>query len=209
MSRRLSILLSPVMVVACSVAPGASPSTAPGATPSFTSEPGSSFVLPTAPDENLPSEPPAVTIPPGFVFPAPSPMAEGNADIYAQKALFERTGSLCFTHFDVERVGGVDYEAMASRLAGNEGLLEDGRSYVGPLDEALAALDLEPTGISLDSVAYGIGEVQSERAQPQLPSGAVWAPRLEPFKLADGRTGWSLSGPWIAVVERECGVVPN
>lgn len=206
MRRALPLVLASLLVVACTVAPGASIAPSKGSN-SVDPEP-SAFVLPTAPPEDLPSEPPAVTIPPGFDFPAPSPMTEGNADIHAQKALFERTGSLCFTHYDVSSVG-VDYEAMASRLAGTEGLLDDGRSYVGPLEDALAALDLEPIGIALDAVAYGIGVVTSERATPQLPSGATWAPRLELFKLADGRTGWSQVGPWIAVVDRQCGVVPN
>ncbi len=208
MRRSLPLIVASLLVLACTVAPGASP-IAPRDSSNSVDPEQSPFVLPTAPPENLPSEPPAVTIPPGFEFPAPSPMTEGNADIHAQKALFERTGSLCFSHYDVSSVGDVDFEAMASRLAGTEGLLDDGRSYVGPLEGALTALDLEPTGIALDTVAYGIGVVSSERATPQLPSGATWAPRLELFKLADGRTGWSQIGPWIAVVDRRCGVTPN
>ncbi|MBA2253583.1 MAG: hypothetical protein H0W07_00525 [Chloroflexi bacterium] len=166
------------------------------------------FALPTATNENLPSEPPAETIPPGFTFPVPSPLTEGNAEIYAQRALFERTRSLCFTHCDVEKVEGADYEAMAAALPGREGLLEDGRSYVGPLDDALAALDLEPTGIALEGVAYGIGIVGAQRALPQLPVGVVWAPRLAAFSLADGRGGWTLDGPWIAVAG-DCGMLPR
>ena len=208
MRRTLPFIAVSLLVLACTVAPGASPIAPSASSGSIDQEP-SPFVLPTASPEDLPSEPPAVTIPPGFEFPASSPMTEGNADIHAQKALFERTGSLCFTHYDVTPSGDVDYDAMASRLAGTEGLLEDGRSYVGPLEDALAALHLEPAGIALDAVAYGIGEVTSERATAQLPAGATWAPRLELFTLADGRTGWSQVGPWIAVVDRECGVVPN
>jgi hypothetical protein len=204
----LALILASLLVLACTVAPGVLPIAPPEASESVDPEP-SPFVLPTASDEDLPSEPPAVTIPPGFEFPAHTPMTEGNADLHAQKALFERTGSLCFTHYDVSSAGDVDYEAMASRLAGTDGLLDDGRSYVGPLEDALAALDLEPTDIAFETVAYGIGVVTSERATPQLPTGATWAPRLELFKLADGRTGWSQIGPWIAVVDRQCAVVPN
>lgn len=208
MSFRLSFLLAPLLILACATAPGASPTVLESST-SGTPEPEGTFALPTAPPEDIPSEPPAVTIPPGFAFPAPTPLTEGNADIHAQKALFERTGSLCFTHYDVSAVSDVDYEAMAARLGATEGLLEDGRSYVGPLGDALAALDLEPTGIALETVAYGIGLVTAERSQPQLPVGVTWAPRLERFELTDGRTGWTLSGPWIAVVDRPCGVLPT
>lgn len=156
-----------------------------------------------------PPEPPPATIPPGFVFPVPSPLTEGNADAYSQKVLFERTGSMCFTHTDAEPAGEPDLDGMAARLVGDEGILEDGRSYVGALPNALAALDLGPTGIVTGDVAYGIGRVTGERAQPQLPEGSVWAPRLERFELADGRTGWALTGDWTAVVERECGVLPT
>lgn len=169
-----------------------------------------SFALPTAPPEDLPTEPPPGTIPPGFVFPVPAPLAEGNADIYAQRALFLRTGSLCFTHLDVDGgIRDIDFDAMAAKLAGTTGPLEDGRSYVGRLSDALPALDLEATGIEVGRVAYGIGVVTARQALPQLPAGTVWAPRLERFDLADGRTGWTLSGPWIAVVPRECSVLPT
>lgn len=208
MRRSLPLILASLLVVACTVAPAASPIAPRESSDSV--DPGvSPFVLPTAPPENLPSEPPAVTIPPGFEFPATTPLTEGNADIHAQKVLFERTGSLCFTHYDVLTVGDVDYEEMASRLTATEGLLEDGRSYVGPLDDALVALDLESTGIALKTVAYGIGVVTPERATPQLPSGATWTARLELFTVEDGRTGWSQVGPWIAIVDRPCGVLPN
>jgi len=208
MRQRLPLIVASLLVAACTVAPGASPIGTGESSDSDDPE-SSPFVLPTAPPENLPSEPPAVTIPPGFEFPAPTPLTEGNADIHAQKVLFERTGSLCFTHYDVLPAGDVDYEGMASRLTATDGLLEDGRSYVGPLDDALAALHLESTGIALKTVAYGIGVVTPERATPQLPSGATWTARLELFKLEDGRTGWSQVGPWIAVVDRPCGVLPN
>jgi hypothetical protein len=55
----------------------------------------------------------------------------------------------------------------------------------------------------------GIGRVIHRRAMPQLPAGSVWTPRLVRFELADARTGWSLSGDWVAVVERTCGVLPT
>lgn len=162
-------------------------SSAPDAAPSPSTAPGG-------------SAPATATIPPDFVFPVPSPLNEGNADIYAQRALYERTGSLCFTHYEVDSAGDVDYQAMAGHLQGQEGLLEDGRSYVGPLSDALRALDLDPTGIELDTVAYGIGVVPSSRARPQLPVGVTWAPRLAKFRLPSGASGWTLDGPWIAVV---------
>ena len=183
-----------MLLIACSGAPGPSPPVS---------------ALPTPPREDLPTEPPPATIPPGFVFPVPAPLTEGNADIYAQRALFDRTGSLCFTHMDVDGEYAGDFEAMAAKLGGDEGLLEDGRSYVGPLEEALAALDLEPTGIVIGTIAYGIGLVTESRAMPQLPVGTVWTPKLRRFELADGRTGWTLSGPWIAVVDRPCSVLPT
>ena len=164
---------------------------------------------PTVPTDSDATEPPPETIPSGFAFPVPVPLTAGNADIYAQRALFHRTGSMCFTHIDVDGgIGGIDFDAMAATLAGDGGLLDDGRSYVGPLDGALTALELEPTGIEVGGVAYGIGLVTAERAQPQLPAGSVWTPRLERFDLADGRTGWTLSGSWIAVVDRPCSVLP-
>jgi hypothetical protein len=170
-------------------------------------DPDPLFTLPTAPPENYPTEPPPATIPPGFVFPVPAPLTEGNADIYAQRALFDRTGSMCFTHVDDE--GGVAHlDGLADTLAGPEGLLGDGRSYVGPLENTLAALDLEPTGIRVGNVAYGIGRVPPDTDLVHLPAGTVWTPRLTRFELADGRTGWSLTGGWIAVTE-PCSVLPT
>lgn len=195
----VSVSLLPVatLVAACG---------SPGPTP----VPGVTFALATAPPEDYPTEPPPGTIPPGFVFPVPAPLTEGNADIYAQRALFHRTGSLCFTQVDPE--GGIDItviEDMAAKLAGREGLLEDRRTYVGSLQDSLEALDLEPTGVVIEDVAYGIGVVAPEHAMPQLPTGTVWAPRLDGFELADGRTGWTLSGSWVAVVDRPCSVLPT
>lgn len=195
-----SLLPAAILLVACSVAPGASSPATPG--------PEVTFALPTAPPEDLPTEPPPVTIPPGFVLPVPSPLTAGNAWTYAQQELFERTGSLCFTHMEADGGGDLRFDGMAAKLTGSVGLLEDGRSYVGPLKDALAALDLEATGIEADGVAYGIGLVTAERALLHLPMGTVWAPRLDRFELADGRTGWALSGPWIAVIG-DCGVLPT
>jgi hypothetical protein len=193
-SRALACLLLSVAILACGGPPP---------------QPVGTVAPPAAPRETDPSEPPPGTIPPGFVFPVPFPLTAGNADIYAQRALFARTGSMCFTHMDVDGgIGGIDFDALAATLDSQVGLLEDGRSYVGPLAGALPALDLEPTGIDVDGVAYGIGVVTAERAEPQLPAGTVWAPRLERFGLADGRSGWTLSGPWVAVVDRSCGVLP-
>jgi hypothetical protein len=194
---RAALLLVAILVVAC---------TDPGPT---TTDPGATFALPTAPPESYPTEPPPGTIPPGFVFPVPVPLTEGNADIYAQRALFERTGSLCFTHLDAERAGDPRVDGTAAKLDGDEGLLEDGDSFVGPLEHALPALDLESIGIEIGDVAYGIGRVIHRRALPQLPAGTVWTPRLDRFGLTDGRTGWTLSGSWIAVVDRACGVLPT
>jgi hypothetical protein len=192
---RTSLVPVVLLLVACGGSPGDS-STVP-------------FALPTAPREDLPTEPPPVTIPPGFVFPVPSPLTAGNAWIYAQRVLFERTGSLCFTTKEAEEAGDPHYEAMAAELAGSAGLLADGRSYVGPLEDALAALDLEPSGVAIGTVVYGMGFVTSERAMPQLPVGTVWTPRLDRFDLNDGRTGWTLSSTWSAVVDRTCGVLPT
>lgn len=172
----------------------------PVATPA---DPAATVSLPTTPLETDRPAPPPGTIPPDFVFPVPGPLNEGNADIYAQRALFHRTGSMCFTEVDDEG-GGSHLQGLADKLTEPEGLLDDGRSYVGPLQDALAALDLEPTGIQVGDVAYGIGLVLSERALVHLPEGTVWAPRLTQFELADGRTGWSLTGGWIAVVGRDC-----
>ena len=184
-----------LLLVACAVAPR--PSTVGPIAP------------PTAPREALPSDPPQISIPSGFIFPVPSPMTAGNAWIYAQRALFERTGSLCFTTMEAEPGGDPGYEDMAGELVGRTGLLADGRSFVGPLEDALIAFHLEPAGIAVGHVAYGIGLVTPERAMPQLPAGTVWAPRLDRFDLKDGRTGWTLSSTWSAVVDRSCGVLPT
>jgi hypothetical protein len=165
--------------------------------------------LPTAPPADLPSEPPPVTIPTGFVLELPTPLTAGNAWMYAQRALFERTGSLCFTSMESEPGGDPGYEVMAAELVGSTGLLADGRSFVGRLEEAMAAFHLQPTGIAIGRVAYGIGVVTPERAMPQLPAGTVWTPRLDRFDLNDGRTGWTLSATWIAVVDRTCSVLPT
>ena len=193
---RAALLVLAILVVAC---------TDPSPTKTH---PGATFALPTAPPENAPTEPPPGMIPSGFDLPVPVPLMEGNADLHAQRALFHRTGSLCFTQVDDE--GGVAHlEGLASTLGGPEGLLEDGRSYVGPLEDALAALDLEPTGIRVGNVAYGIGRVQPDSDLVHLPAGTVWAPRLTRFELPDGRSGWSLTGGWIAVVDRACGVLPT
>jgi len=193
---RAALLLFAIVLVACTDRGPA------------TTDPGDTFALTTAPPENYPTEPPPGTIPPGFVFPVPAPLTEGNADIYAQRALFHRTGSLCFTQVDPE--GGIDItaiQAMAAKLARREGLLADRRTYVGCLPDSLEALDLEPTGVVIGDVAYGIGVVAPEHAMPQLPAGTVWAPRLDGFELADRRTGWTLSGSWVAVVSRPCSVL--
>jgi hypothetical protein len=170
--------------------------------------PGPSVPL-TVPREDLPSEPAPVAIPSGFVLELPSPMTEGNAWMYAQRALFERTGSLCFTTMEYEPGGDPGYEAMAADLVGSTGPLADGRSFVGPLEDALAALHLQPTGIAIGRVAYGIGLVTPERALPQLPAGSAWSPRLDRFDLNDGRTGWTLTAGWVAVVDPTCGVLPT
>ena len=129
--------------------------------------------------------------------------------MYAQRALFERTGSLCFTTMEAEPGGDPGYEAMAAELDGSTGLLADGRSFIGRLEDALATFDLQPTGIAIGRVAYGIGVVTPERAMPQLPVGTVWTPRLDRFDLSDGREGWTLSATWIAVVGRPCSVLPT
>ena len=193
---RTALLTAAILIVACS---GPGPSVP---------DSRRTLELPTAPPQTDPTEPPPGTIPPGFVFPVPTPLTEGNAWIHAQRALFQRTGSLCFAHVDDE--GGVSHlQGLADQLAEPEGLLADGRSYVGPLVDALAALDLEPTGIETGDVAYGIGVVRPERALVHLPAGTVWTPRLSRFELADGRTGWSLTGGWTAVVDRACGVLPT
>jgi len=193
---RAALLLLAILAVACSGPDLATP------------DPGGTLALQTARPEHAPTEPPPGTIPPGFVFPVPVPLTEGNADIYAQRALFERTGSLCF-HLDAERAGDLSFDGMAAKLDEDEGLLEDGDSYVGRLEHALPALDLEPVGIEIRDVAYGIGRVIHRRALPQLPAGTVWTPRLDRFALTDGRTGWTLNGSWIAVVDRACGVSPT
>jgi hypothetical protein len=188
-------VLSVAVLVGCGVAPTAS-------------TPGGS-AIPTAPREDVPSQPPPVAIPSGFVLEVPSPLTAGNAFMYAHRALFERTGSLCFTTMESEPVGDPGYEAMAAELPESTGLLADGRSFVGPLEDALAAFHLQPTGISIGRVTYGIGLVTPEREMPQLPAGTVWAPRLDRFDLNDGRSGWTLSSTWVAVVDRECGVLPT
>jgi hypothetical protein len=157
----------------------------------------------------VPTEPSPLTIPSGFVLEVPSPMTEGNAWMYAQRALFERTGSLCFTTMEYEPGDDPGYEAMAAKLVGSTGLLADGRSFVGPLEGALAAFHLQPTGIAIGRVAFGIGFVTPERAMPQLPAGTMWTPRLDRFDLNDGRTGWTLTATWIAVVDRTCSVLPT
>ncbi len=197
-----ALLLAAIAVAACTFTQREEPPT--------DLDPTTTFSLPTAPVEDFPTDPPPASIPPGFVFPVPAPLTTGNADIYAQRALFLRTGSLCFTHVDDE--GGIDhnaFESMAAKLGGRDGLLEDGRSYLGSLGDALPALDLEPTGIEVNGVAYGIGRVPENRAQPHLPAGSVWTPRLERFDLADGRSGWTLTSGWIAVVPRPCSVLPT
>jgi hypothetical protein len=165
--------------------------------------------LPTPAQADLPAEAPPVSIPSGFVFPVPSPLTAGNAWIYAQRALFEHTGSLCFTTMESEPAGDPGYEAMAAELVGSSGVLADGRSFVGRLEDALIAFDLQPTGIEIGGVAFGIGLVTPERAMPQLPVGTVWTPRLDRFDLNDGRTGWTLGATWIAVVDRTCSVLPT
>ena len=181
------ILLGVIVLLACGPEPSA-------ATP----EPNA---LPTAPPADGRTEPPPVTIPSGFVLEVPTPLTAGNAWMYAQRALFERTGSLCFTTTESEPAGDPGYVAMAADLVGRTGLLADGRSFVGRLDDALVAFHLQPTGIAIEGVAYGIGLVTPEQAMPQLPVGTVWTPRLDRFELDDARTGWTLSGTWIAVVD--------
>jgi hypothetical protein len=187
-----------LLTIACG-APPAPPPVGPAAT----------FSLPTGPAETDTAAGPPVTIPPGFVFPVSGSLNAGNAEEHSWKALFDRTGSLCFTHVDAEPAGEIDRDGQAANLVGDEGLLEGGSAYVGPLPNALTALDLAPTGIVAGDVAYGIGPVTRERARPQLPEGSIWAPRLERFHLADGRTGWAMTGDWTAVIDRDCGVLPT
>jgi len=192
---RSLLVLSVMVPVACGHEPTASTA--------------GSTVVPTAPKADLPTEPAPVSIPSGFALEVPTPLTAGNAWMYAQRALFERTGSLCFTSMEAEPGGDPGYEAMAADLGGSSGLLANGRSFVGRLDDALVAFDLQPTGIATGRVAYGIGQVTPERAMPQLPAGTVWTPRLDRFDLSDGRTGWTLSATWIAVVDRSCSVLPT
>lgn len=136
---------------------------------------------------------------PTFVFPSLAPPRTiGDVNQFAEKLLYERTGRLCYMRAIIDPGGPPDWEGMARTLSTPEGLLSDGISYVGDLSGTFYAFGVEPSGIELPDLAYGIGRVPSWHASPSLPEGAWWLPEFGQFSLKDGRSGWYWTGQYIA-----------
>jgi hypothetical protein len=138
------------------------------------------------------------TIPPGFTFPPiEGKFTPSNAMVFANKLLFERTGRLCLAR-NFEEPAGLHIELLAANDLRTEGLLEDGRSYIGTLQGVFSAYGLDSVGMELPDIAYGLGRVPADKALPQLPEGSWWLPEFVPFALKDGRSGWTWTGGYFA-----------
>jgi len=191
MSRPIFVVAALVTLLGCST--GAQPSLP--ADPGLPEESGGPLATASAPDVEAPLD----TLPPGFSFPPlPDRLTRGDVVIFANKLLYERTGKICVQQNFEEPAMRPDWDAMAADLPGGEGLLEDGRTYIGDLSGALRAFGLERTGLKLPGLAYGIGRVPKERALPHLPEGTWWLPEFAQITLSDGRTGWTWTGAYFA-----------
>lgn len=193
-------LFALALTVGCSRATGAASPEPTEATTSATTT--AVLPTPTGPDVEEPVESPE----PGFTFPPlPETLTRSNVVIFANKMLYERTGRLCVRRNYEEPATKPDWDEMARDLPGGEGLLADGRTYVGPLAGILNAFELEETNLVVDDVAYGIGQVQESRALPNRPEGAWWLPEFERIQLRDGRSGWTWTGSYF-LSPSECSI---
>jgi hypothetical protein len=130
-----------------------------------------------------------------------------DVSFYVDYLLYERTGKLCFGGTIGEWVGYADGELdeLAKGLDGVSGFLDEYRlTYLGTIEETLAAWSLTSIGLEFDDVAYGLGQIQPDRAARfGMPTGTWWVPEFLPVELRDGRGGWAYSGTKFREIE-EC-----
>jgi hypothetical protein len=160
--------------------------------------PSDAVVLPSHDVTPPPSSAPATDYRPSYREPPPVPKPGEDVSFYVDYLLYERTGELCSGRMFGEWVGYADGEldALAKDLDGASGFLDEYRlTYLGTIEETLAAWSLTSIGLEFADVAHGFGQIQPDRAvQFGMPSGTWWAPEFLPIELRDGRGGWAYSG---------------
>ena len=133
---------------------------------------------------------------PSFNDPPPIPREAEDASQYINYLFYQRTGELCYAQALGESFGYPDgyFDALAEDLEGESGSLSDRNSYVGSIEATLRAWTLESVGLEFETIAFGLGRVQPDRAPYGPPTGTWWSPEFVPFELADGRAGWTFTG---------------
>jgi hypothetical protein len=123
-----------------------------------------------------------------------------NAFGVARLALMEMTGSNCeSSHEGQMALESIDFEGMAGRLGPEGGVLEDGRGWVGAIEEARRHFG------ATDFVAEDPGEHWFITYDPAtLPllfadRGPAAAALIE-VPLDDGRTVWYLGPRWFVSI---------
>jgi len=130
----------------------------------------------------------------------PSNAGGSQALLPAQFALMEASGSDCLSSFEGDMVlDGIDLEGMAGRLGADSGVLEDGRGWVGSIDDArqhfggarfVAEDGAEHWFLTTDPATLGL---------LQATGGPVAAALID-LPLADGRTVWHLGPRWFVSI---------
>ena len=130
----------------------------------------------------------------------PSVAGGSNAFLPAQFALMEAGGSDCLSSFEGDMVlDEIDLEGMAGRLGADSGVLEDGRGWVGSIDDArqhfggarfVAEDGAEHWFLTTDAATLGLLHA----------AGGPAAAALIDLPLADGRIVWYLGPRWFVSI---------
>lgn len=130
----------------------------------------------------------------------PSVTRGSDAFLKAQFALMAATGSDCLSSFEGDMVlEEIDFEGMAGRLGAESGVLEDGRGWVGSIDDArrhfggarfVAEDGAERWFLTSDPATLGLLYATSGPA----------AVALTAVPIADGRTVWYLGPRWFVSI---------
>ena len=132
--------------------------------------------------------------------PGPTPTLSSNAFQAARLALMETTGSNCESSYEGQMdLGSIDFEGMAATLGPEGGALQDGRGWLGSIDDARQHFGAG------EFVAEDPGEhwfITNDAATLRLlfaASGPAVAALVE-VPLADGRTVWYLGSRWFVSI---------
>ena len=118
----------------------------------------------------------------------------------AVTALIETSGSDCQSSFEGDLVlDAIDFEGMARSVGSDEGVLEDGRGWVGSLSSAREHFGASRFVVETKTEHWFITKDAAALRLFDAAEGPVAAALIE-VPLSDGRTVWYLGPRWVASI---------